>query len=72
MSNVRAAGSVTPSERAIGYLRTYLTGSNPAVSEQWPAIGRRFEHLGTPDDSPNVITPTDLVAVSFLSVNVPP
>ncbi|GAA2941797.1 DUF6308 family protein [Glutamicibacter bergerei] len=72
LSNAQADGSVTPSERANGYLRTYLTGSNPVVSGQWPAIGRRFEHLGTPDDSPNVITATDLVAVSFLSVNVPP
>lgn len=72
LGDVHADGSTSPSDRAIGYLRTYLTGSNPVVGGAWPAIGRRFEHLGTPDANPNVINATDLVAISFLSVNVPP
>lgn len=72
LGDIQANGSTAPSQIAIGYLRTYLTGSNPVVDGEWPAIGRRFEHLGTPKDDPNVITATDLIAVSFLSVNVPP
>lgn len=68
----QADGSTGPSDRAIGYLRTYLAGTKPVVGGAWPAIGRRFEHLGAPDGDPNVITATDLVAVSFLSVHVPP
>ena len=40
--------STTPSDHAVGYLRTYLTGVEPAVRGDWPAVGRRFEHLATP------------------------
>lgn len=68
----QADGTTSPSDRAIGYLRTYLAGTNPVVGGAWPAIGRRFEHLGMREGDPHVITATDLVAVSFLSVNVPP
>ncbi|WP_104091771.1 DUF6308 family protein [Arthrobacter sp. GMC3] len=64
--------SATPSDLAVGYLRTYLTGVDPVVSGDWPAIGRRFEHLATTDIDPNIITAEDLLSVSFLSVNVPP
>ena len=65
-------GSVIPSTLAVDYLRTYLTDLKPRVGGEWPAIGRQFDLLGLPDESPNIITATDLVAVSFLSVNVPP
>lgn len=72
LGNTQADGSTSPSDRASGYLRTYIAGTNPVVDGSWPAIGRRFEHLGMPDRDPHVITATDLVAVSFLSVSVPP
>ncbi|MGP5220543.1 DUF6308 family protein [Arthrobacter rhombi] len=64
--------ATAPSDRAVGYLRTYLTGIDPVTPDVWPAIGRRFDQLAMPDNEPNVITATDLMAVSFLSVNVPP
>lgn len=64
--------AATPSDLAVGYLRTYLTGVEPVVGEDWPAIGRRFEHLVTPGTDPHVITAEDLLSVSFLSVSIPP
>lgn len=64
--------SATPSNLAVGYLRTYLTGVEPVVRGDWPAIGRRFEHLVLTGTDPHVITAEDLLSVSFLSVSIPP
>ncbi|WP_154604950.1 DUF6308 family protein [Arthrobacter sp. AQ5-05] len=64
--------SAKPSGLAVGYLRTYLTGVDPLVDGDWPAIGRRFDHLATTNIDPNIITAEDLLSVSFLSVSVPP
>lgn len=60
-----------PAELAAGYLRTYLTGEDPLLTDDWPAIGRHFNEQLETDTDPRVISASDVVAVSFLSVNVP-
>lgn len=57
---------------ATAYLKKYLAAPSSSGNGEWPAIGRRFDQLAMPDESPNALTASDLVAVSFLSVNVPP
>lgn len=65
-----------PSTRAATYLKAYLVGFSEDDVDRlpgvWPAVGRHFDDLGHGEETPNVITATDLLAVSFLSVNVPP
>lgn len=72
LSSSTAGRNVAPSELAVEYLRAYLTGRDTCLPKEWPAIGRRFDQLQEFQSHPDRITSTDLVAVSFLSVNIPP
>ena len=60
-----------PAELAAGYLRTYLTGEDPLLTDVWPAVGRHFNEQLESNSDPLVISASDVVAVSFLSVNLP-
>lgn len=68
--------STEPSKRTTSYLQAYLAGFSEDDDDPfpgvWPAVGRHFDELGRDEEKPNVFTATDLLAVSFLSVNVPP
>lgn len=76
LGEVLSGDSVVPTKRAISYLSMYLVGTvedgEALITGDWPLIGRRFDHLGIPDEYPDEITAADLVAVSFLSVSIPP
>ncbi|GGL82219.1 DUF6308 family protein [Glutamicibacter protophormiae] len=63
-------GKLTPNHLAIQHLSTYLEGN--AASGHDAFVGRHFDELAVHDENPNEITASDIVAVSFLSVNVPP
>lgn len=64
------SGQLIPSPNATKYLATYLNGD--PESETLPFVGRHFDELSIPDENPNEITASDIVAVSFLSVSIPP
>lgn len=72
LGNQNDQGQIQPAQHAVDYLHAYLVGVGECSNCTWPAIGRRFDELTDTPLVPNRITATDLVAISFLSVNVPP
>lgn len=69
MASIVARIVQTRSDVAVDLLKRYYAigeGDSPRYT------GARFESITAIKNDPNVITPADLVAVSLLSVNVPP